>query len=196
MVPTQIRRVGPASPPRRPSPWLQPHRPEGDVRHRGEGSNEIQPMSRLRTSADRADRGPVAAASRPWRGGARNDWSFLNSRLALQFAETPVDVYRLDDLEVALAGDSTGPPPRRGCRPPPTLRINPAGRPRPRRLLSKNAAADADMVCRPFMTQSGRARRKSCVCQFRTFFGQCRQSGHRLAGFAERKFMEHRRSVP
>jgi hypothetical protein len=38
--------------------------------------------------------------------------------------------------------------------------LNPAGRPRPRRLLSKNAAADADMVCRPFMTLT---RQRLCV---------------------------------
>jgi len=51
-------------------------------------------------------------------------------------------------------GPSRRPPRRQGCRPAPTARINPAGRPRPRRLLSKNAAADADMVCRLFMTRS------------------------------------------
>jgi hypothetical protein len=84
---TNTSRLNGDSPPLRPPPA---NKPEGDVRPRRGRSNGSQPMSRLRTSADRAvARGPVAAASRPWRGGARIGWSFLNSRLPLQFAETP-----------------------------------------------------------------------------------------------------------
>jgi hypothetical protein len=48
-----------------------------------------------------------------------------------------------------------GAPPRSASRSmPPTTLAGLSVRKGPRRLLSKNAAADADMICRPFMTQS------------------------------------------
>jgi hypothetical protein len=110
---------------------------------------------RIPMMADSAP-GPAVPSRRSRGRRLPRPWPMLSA-----LAGRPAGQHVRRPLTATLAGDSAGPPPRRGCRPAATSRINPAGRPRPRRLLLKNAAADADMVCRLFMTQSSCAPRSS-----------------------------------